>query len=242
MTATATRRLGASALALLVVVAVAVAVASPARAAAYRYWTYWQAPAGATAWVFATQGPGTSVPADGSVEGWAFGVTTDSANPDDAPGPAPDFDAVCGQTPPQPDRKRVALVVDPGAAAFAPDGQAPPATIGTCVLAPEDASGYEILRSVTEVRIEDGLVCGVAGYPTGECAPVLDEAEASELVARAEAAPTAVPAASNPAVSGMDDAGRAAGDEGGSPLPTVLVITVLAAIAVVLALRYRRTR
>jgi len=49
------------------------AIAPAARAeSAYRYWTYWQGNAGA--WQFATQGPATSNPADGSVEGWRFAV------------------------------------------------------------------------------------------------------------------------------------------------------------------------
>ena len=176
MTRTTARSAGALALAVLAVVL----VANPAQAAAYRYWTYWQAPAGASAWAFATQGPGTAVPADGAVEGWAFGVTTASADPDDAPAALPDFVAVCGDTAVQPDSKRVALVIDPGPAAVAPDGDTPPPPRTTCVVAAEDATGYEILRSVVEVRTESGLVCGVDGYPSTECAPVLDDAEARQ--------------------------------------------------------------
>jgi hypothetical protein len=217
MTTTTTRSLGASALALLVVV-VALA-APPARAAAYRYWTYWQSSPGASAWAFSTQGAGTSVPADGSVEGWAFGVTTDSGARDDAPATDPDFDSICGGTPVALDSKRVALVIDPGPAAIAPDGQVPPAVVATCVVAEPDASGYDILRSVAQVRTEDGLVCGIAGYPTGECAPVLDDAEAADLRAAAEA--TSPVASAMPSVTGLPGGPDGSAGSGGSPVATI---------------------
>ena len=64
-----TRTTVRAAAALAAAVVAIVLVTSPAQAAAYRYWTYWQAPVGAAAWTFGTQGPGTSVPADGAVEG-----------------------------------------------------------------------------------------------------------------------------------------------------------------------------
>ena len=84
-----TRTTVRAAAALAAAVMAAVLVSAPAQAAAYRYWTYWQAPVGAAAWAFATQGPGTSVPADGDVEGWSFAVSTESANADDAPATDP---------------------------------------------------------------------------------------------------------------------------------------------------------
>lgn len=228
MTRAITRATGALALVALVIAL----VPSPAHAAAYRYWTYWQAAPAAVAWSFATQGPGTAVPVDGAVEGWAFGVTTDSASPTDAPATLPDFTAVCADTPAQPDSKRVALVVDPGPAAIAPDGQSPPAPLTICVVAEPDASGYEILRSVAEVRTDNGLVCAVAGYPAGECAPVLDDAEAAEVLAAASvAASTAVasgsPSASASPLDGMDGSTSATESSSGTPLATILVVALL---------------
>jgi len=236
MTRTTARAGSALALTVLAVVL----VATPAEAAAYRYWTYWQAPVGATAWTFATQGPGTSVPVDGAVEGWAFGITTASADPDDAPTTPPDFAAICGGTAEQPDRKRVALVIDPGPAAVAPDGDTAPPPRSACVVADPDATGYEILRSVVEVRTESGLVCGVDGYPSAECAPVLDDAEAQALLAAASAEPAAAtdpttPDAPDPTATESADTGS------GSPVATIVVVGGLA-LAGIAVLVWRRMR
>ena len=232
MTRTTVRGTGALALAL---VAVAL-VAPPAQAAAYRYWTYWQAPVGAAAWSFATQGPGTSIPADGDVEGWAFTVSTESGNAEDAPATAPDFATICDGTPVQPERKRVALVIDPGPAAVAPDGQAPPAAIAACLVVEPDATGYDVLRAAAPVRTEDGLVCGIDGYPSVECAVVLTGAEAAELRAQVEEAdptPSALPS-----VTGLPT-GADATAGGGSPIATLAVSALLLGAA---AFAWRRLR
>ena len=230
---------GAGALALAL--AAVVLISAPAHAAEYRYWTYWQAPAGAAAWAFATQGPGTAVPGDGAVEGWAFGVTTESGSQDDAPTVGPDFAAVCGTTPVDAGRKRVALVVDPGPAVIAPTGQAPPAPVSTCVVADADATGYDVLRSVVDVRTDGGLVCGIAGYPTGECAALLDDAEATDLQARAAAArPSASPLPSVTGLPGGPDGSAAPG--GGSPVATIVVAALLIGGAAYSARRYRGSR
>ena len=237
-----TRAIGASALVALLVAL----VAAPAHASAYRYWTYWQAPGGAAAWAFATQGPGTAVPAEGDVEGWAFGITTESGNLDDAPTATPDFEEICAGTVAVAGQKRVALVIDTGVDGIAPAGQRPPASTTTCVTAPEDATGYEILRSVADVRVENGLVCAVADYPVGECAPVLDDAEARELLAAA--APVAGPGeASAGVVSGMDagtsaDAVDGAAVTSSTPLATLAVGILLIAGAAFWYARGRRGR
>lgn len=217
-----------AAAALAVAVLAVVLVSSPAQAAAYRYWTYWQAPAGAAAWSFATQGPGTSVPADGDVEGWSFAVSTESANAEDSPATLPDFAAICGSTPGQPDAKRVALVIDPGPAALAPEGETPPAAVTTCVVIEPEATGYDVLRSVATVRTDDGLVCAVDEYPARECATVLDDAEAARLLAEDAATdPTSSSLASVTAMpSEADDQGDT-GSDGGSPVATLLVAVLL---------------
>ncbi|MBA2388794.1 MAG: hypothetical protein H0V67_00950, partial [Geodermatophilaceae bacterium] len=40
------------------------------------YWSYWQAPPGASSWTYGGQGAGSTQPADGATEGWAFGAGT----------------------------------------------------------------------------------------------------------------------------------------------------------------------
>jgi hypothetical protein len=242
MTATkaTTRAISAAA---LVLAAVAL-VASPAQASAFRYWTYWQAPAGATAWAFATQGPGTSLPADGDVEGWSFGVTTESGNLDDAPRTAPDFATICGASTAGQGSKRVALVIDTGESAIAPAGQAPPASTAVCAVVPQDATGYDILRSVVEVRVENGLVCGIDGYPTGECAPVLDDVEAESLLAAAADAPSAEPVTTeaDTVSAPAADVGSAPTSGSGTPLATLAVGVLLLGGAAFWYLRGRRGR
>ena len=124
------------------------------------------------------------------------------------------------------------------------------AVLATCVVAEPDASGYEILRSVAEVRTENGLVCAVAGYPTGECAPVLDDAEAAAVLAAASAEAalaSASPAATVTPVDGMDvdgsDGVAADSSSGGTPLATIAVVALLViGVGVWIAVSRRRNR
>ena len=171
-----TRSVGAAALALLVVAL----VASPAEAAAYRYWTYWQS-TGSSEWEFGRVGPASALPEDGAVEGWSFRVSEEGGAADAAPSTAPDFEALCGDTPRRGGIKRIGLIIDPGVPALAPDGEAPISSVSTCVSIEDDATGYDVLRSVLEVRTENGLICALGDYPSRECAPVLDDAEVAEI-------------------------------------------------------------
>lgn len=173
---------------------VGIVFAAPAHASAYRYWTYWQGTNGA--WQFASAGPAFTLPADGSVEGWRFAVTTQQGTQNAAPGQLPDFEAICGATAPVSGSKRVAVVIDPGAQGDAPDGESTPAASSTCVVADVDATGYDVLRSIVDVRTDGGLVCALAGYPARECAPVVDidpaassEPSTTPIVTHASAAP-----------------------------------------------------
>lgn len=172
-----------AAVALIGIVMVSMTVIAPAARAesAYRYWTYWQGNAGA--WQFGTQGPATSNPPDGAVEGWRFGISGSAGSPDVQPSvdPGTAFTELCGSTAPISGKKRVALVVDPGYASEAPEGEEPSGALSTCVVADSDASGYDILRSQLPVRIEGGLVCGIGGYPAFECAPVIEVNEPSQM-------------------------------------------------------------
>jgi hypothetical protein len=225
----------------LVVLALGLVVAPAAQAAAFRYWTYWQG-SGST-WTFATQGPGTSVPADGAVEGWRFAVTTQAGTGQDTPRVAPDFATICASTAATQGKKRVAVVIDSGPAAVAPQGEQPPATVATCVVADTDATGFTVLQSVAPVRTQGGLICSLAGYPQSECAPILGDAEAQRV------AQAAVSAAAAPSTSASDAAVVAgtpalattpATTNSGSPWATIAVAVLLLGAAAFGALRYRQ--
>lgn len=167
---TTRRRAIVTALAVAVTVVVPSAVLPAAsQAAAYRYWSYWL---GAdSGWTFANVGPAFRSPADGAVEGWRFSVSGVEGN--HAPSFAADFDAVCGDTAPQDGHKRVAVVVDPGLAADAAEGEQPPGAWAMCVVAGLRATGYDVLRAAATVRAERGLICGIGGYPARGCADVI---------------------------------------------------------------------
>lgn len=156
--------------------AIAVLALAPAARAdtAYRYWTYWSVVDGA--WRFSTIGPASAVPPDGAVEGWRFTIATAIGSAGDAPdrSPADAFESICGDTPAVPGKKRVALAVDFGMPEEAPAGERSPADIRECVVGDADATGYELLRSITDVRVADGLVCGIESYPLVECAELVD--------------------------------------------------------------------
>jgi hypothetical protein len=219
--------------AVVIAAGLALLSAPAADAAAYRYWTYWHGKNGA--WAFATAGPASVVPTDGSVEGWRFAVTTQAGSPSDSPGVVPSFDAICGASPAPSGQKRVALVIDPGSAASAPEGQLPPEPSATCVVVDQDATGYQVLRSAVVVRTEGGLVCGIADYPADECAPVVDEpAPGATKPPSPSAVDSASPAAVPSATSPRDDS------DPGSPLWTAGVLAALAAVGGVLV--WRRSR
>ena len=162
--------------AIVTALAVAAAVVVPSavlpaasQAAAYRYWSYWL---GTDAgWSFANVGPAFRSPADGTLEGWRFSVSGVEGNR--MPSFAADFDAVCGDTASEDGRKRVAVVVDPGVSADAPEGEQPPGAWAMCVIAEPRATGYDVLRTAATVRAERGLICAIGGYPTRGCADVI---------------------------------------------------------------------
>ena len=127
--------------------------------------------------------------------------------------------------------KRVALIVDPGVPEDAPDGETLPGPWATCVVAPIEASGYDVLRSAASVRVEDGLTCAINDYPRAECAVAVTAPDAP-----AQPAPT-------PSLSLMADPAASESTGPGNVLTVglaALIIVVIAGAAVVLA-RRRRT-
>ena len=157
-------------------IALAMSVISPAARAesAYRYWTYWLGDA--AGWTFAQEGPATRLPTDGDVEGWRFGISSAAASPELAPRTdvTTAFEAACGSTPPAEGKKRIAVAVDFGDARDAADGAVPPKTQVACALVAEDATSAQALAALVDIRAENGMVCGLAGYPATGCADLVD--------------------------------------------------------------------
>lgn len=163
------RAIGAALAAAIAVVVPAAVAPAIGHAAAYRYWSYWLS--SESSWSFANVGPAFRVPADGTVEGWRFSVSGVEGN--HAPSIDADFASVCGDTAAEDGRKRVAVIVDPGDAADAPDGDQAPGAWAMCVVAEERATGYDVLRTAATVRAERGLICAIGGYPARGCADVV---------------------------------------------------------------------
>ncbi|MCR8945474.1 SCO2322 family protein [Streptomyces sp. OUCMDZ-4982] len=165
------RKLRHSVSALLVTLLAASAVllgAGGAEAAGYRYWSFWEG--SGTGWAYATQGPSIVRPDDGTVQGFRFAVSEDSSDAD-RPRHAPDFGAICADTPAKGGTKRVALVIDPGTPEDAPDGEQPPALRTACAQVAPDASSAEALASVAKPLRYDSsaMICAISGYPKTGC-------------------------------------------------------------------------
>jgi hypothetical protein len=172
------RRCAGAALLALALVAGVATLSQPASAAtAYRYWSYYIAAASAPgSWVYSQRGPASEHPQDGEVQGWRFAVQADSASAT-APRTPPDFDRLCASSPAAAGKLRVGIVLDFGVADDAPAGERPPASVVTgCVQVPAGANGVDVLDAAVgaaNVRIGQGLICGIDGYPKTECAAVV---------------------------------------------------------------------
>ncbi len=150
--------------------------AAPADATSYRFWAYWLG--GDSDWSFSSQGASRR-PADGTVDGWRFAVSEASSS-STPPRHTPSFGRICESTDAVDGSKRVGLVVDFGTTADAPDGETPAGLISTCVVAPADANGYEVLDLASvQLRTDSGLICGLNGYPATECGAVVADPTSS---------------------------------------------------------------
>ena len=190
------------------VLAALLVAAGPAEASTYRYWTYWWGAnpgKAAQSWTFAQVGPAGHRVNDAWVLGWRFATsttTTGSAPPRESS----DFATLCPSLPASvAGHDRVALVVDYGTAADAPPGQTPPSTSTarveclTLPSTPQHETGAQVLAAAgVTVRSENGLICGLDGYPVGECAPVIPDPVATTPAPTATAA---APAATAPSTS-----------------------------------------
>ncbi|MGW8984987.1 SCO2322 family protein [Streptomyces parvus] len=157
-----------SLLAALVAASAVLLGAGSAQAAGYRYWSFWEG--NGKNWEYATQGPSLLRPDDGTVQGFRFAVSEDSGDADQ-PRRAPDFGAICADTPAEDGKKRVALVIDSGTTTDAPDGEKPPALRTACAQVAPDASSAEALAAVAKpLRYDDSaMICAISGYPKTGC-------------------------------------------------------------------------
>ncbi|MET9611123.1 SCO2322 family protein [Streptomyces sp. NPDC006512] len=209
--------------------------ASPALAASYRYWSFWDGAGGQ--WAYATQGPSTARPADGTVLGFRFSVSKDAAAESARPRAAADFEAVCAATAPAAGKKRVALVIDFGLPEDAPGGERPPqdGPRTACAQVAPAATAAEALAEVAKPLRYNGaaLLCGVSGYPRTGCGePISDSGDGSAAPA-ASGTPSARP--SPPAASAGQDSGPSVGLVAG-----IAAIAALAAAGVWQSRRRRR--
>jgi hypothetical protein len=232
---TTARRAAALLAALAAALLATLTMASPAHATAFRFWSYWQGATGQ--WVAAQTGPGDHTIVDEDVQGWRFAISTEAV--DQAPDNAPDFATLCpdlAATAAPAGQLRVAVVIDSGFVADAPDGQAPPADAISCVTVPEGSTGNQALAAAAEVTGEGGLVCGINGYPTDECGAEVSDADAQ---AAAAAAASEEP---NPAVpTGAEEQGTTdSTTSDSSALPLIVGGAAVAALLLAALLIVRR--
>lgn len=143
-------------------------------ATAYRYWAFYVASPHSTSWQYSQRGPASEYPVDGEVQGWRFAVQSDAAN-GLLPRATPDFAQLCKSTPAKAGELRVGVVIDFGLATDAPGHEKPPAgVVPGCVYVRDGKTGADVLAAAAAIRIgtgsDAGLVCGIDGYPTTECA------------------------------------------------------------------------
>jgi hypothetical protein len=191
---------------------------TPASAASYRYWSFWEGTG--TGWSYQQAGPNTFRPADGSVDGWRFGVSADSAD-GAKPRSTPDFATACARTPAVSGKKRVAVVIDYGTPADAPSGSTPPAPVTECAVLAPDASSAELLAQVSPPLRYDsnGILCAITGYPRTTCGDVVSGAQPTASPGSTGPTATASPA-SDPSAS--DSSARTAGWAVGAALVLAL--------------------
>ncbi|MFF4605235.1 SCO2322 family protein [Streptomyces sp. NPDC001339] len=225
--------------------------AGPAQAQEYRYWSFWQGaeakggsgPSGSGSWTYATAGPATVRPADGTVEGFRFTVSADSAAAG-TPRTAADFDAICRDTPAKDGRKRIGVVLDFGTASDAPDGERPPKARTECAQVPEDASAGEALAAVAPPLRYDSsaLLCAIAGYPKAGCGDQVNGSKGSDGSGSGGPGGTKDGGGKNTAAKGSgaeDGSGEDSGGPSAGLLGGVAAVVVLGAAAVWQARRRR---
>jgi len=153
---------------LILITSTLVIPSSNAAAKGWRYWGYFQAAPGKSMWTAAMTGPTVNI-ADGAVEGWSFVFSSDDV-PSVAPQVKPSFKVICAGVKPDPDTKRIALVIEFGSKAWAPKGEKVAKTITRCVRTAIESQGIDVLGQIVKIRAaSSGLICGLNGFPAKEC-------------------------------------------------------------------------
>ncbi|MFF5803345.1 SCO2322 family protein [Streptomyces sp. NPDC012746] len=201
--------------------------AGPALASSYRYWSFWDGSRGQ--WAYASLGPSTARPADGSAWGFRFAVSKDAGDEAAQPRAKADFGGICASTPAAEGKKRVAVVVDFGVPADAPAGETPPQDTPrtACAQVAPDATAAEALASVAKpLRYNSAaLLCAVSGYPKQGCGEPLPAGPDAGSAAKPSAP------ASAPASASGSGASSGSGPSAGL-LAGVAAVAALAAAAV----------
>ncbi len=205
---------------MLALFVVSMVMPGAAHASTYRFWNFWSAQE--DSWVYSQLGPASTFPADGAVQGWVFAATdADSESVQPQIDPLVAFKDACGDTTSEAGQKRVALVIDSGSLSIAPEGQTPPALLLACAVGSNDASGYELLNSVTQLRTENGFICAINSYPAMECSATVDTEVSIDSATRTPSA------TSNSSVGQSLDEEQSAANTA-APLGTAIVIGLVA--------------
>lgn len=138
----------------------------------YRYWSFWLNDG--TSWAMAQEGAGTVMPKDGDVEGWRYISAPASVGPEFAPRSTATFDDICGSTPAQDGKVRVALIVDFGDASDYNEAVSIPDISTSCQFIAEGDSAATLLSATRLVRAENGLVCAIDQLPTSGCGETVE--------------------------------------------------------------------
>lgn len=199
-------------------------LAAPAQADLYRYWSFWQLQG--DNWEFYEGNPADVIPANGSVEGWRYGVGGTAASDVRPPRSTVPFGEICTGDAAPAGQKQVGVIIDTGTQQDVPATGVPPEPTITCVTTSENANALQVLQATESARVENGLVCGIAGYPASGC---------GDVVAGATAVPNDSP--TEFAVTQQESEGSS-----GSPLPAIAigVVVVVIIVAAVFIARSRK--
>lgn len=239
-----TRSLITSLIALLLAGFVVVGTAPTATAAdIYRYWAYFTVSDGE--FVAQQTGPSGATPKDGSIEAYRYAAPADFKKPNLPRADLAEvtFESVCGDKTAEDGQKRVAVLIDYGVEADAPDGVEVPQAEALCAVVPAKANGLQTLQAVApEIRTKKSSfgpqLCGISGYPATGCSDDL-----AEKGTPADGEPIEFATADSGDDNASDTSTAADEDEDESNLPMLLgiaaLVVVIAVAGVVLSRRNR---